>query len=103
MPVFSLQRDAKYFPNPDKFDPERFSDENKDSIDPFAFLPFGLGPRQCIGNRFALMEAKILFFYILKNFRIVTTSKTETPLKLKMGVFNNLAKNGIWLKLNQRN
>ncbi|XP_011705668.1 PREDICTED: cytochrome P450 9e2-like, partial [Wasmannia auropunctata] len=55
-PVYSIHHDPKYFPNPDKFDPERFSEENKDNILPYTYLPFGFGPRKCIGNRFALME-----------------------------------------------
>lgn len=50
IPMFAIHRDPKHYPNPDKFDPERFSDENKDSINPLAYLPFGLGPRNCIGK-----------------------------------------------------
>lgn len=49
VPVYSLHHDEKYFPNPDRFDPERFSDENKENIVPFTYLPFGAGPRNCIG------------------------------------------------------
>lgn len=48
-PTYFLQRDPKYFENPDKFDPERFSDENKHKIVPFTYFPFGVGPRNCIG------------------------------------------------------
>lgn len=55
--VNSLHMDPKYYPNPDVFDPDRFSDENKHKINPFAFTPFGAGPRNCIG--------KILNFFIL--------------------------------------
>lgn len=50
VPTVGLHRDPKYFPNPDKYDPERFSEENKDNIKPFTFLPFGVGPRNCIGK-----------------------------------------------------
>lgn len=50
IPIYSIQRDPKYFPNPDKFDPERFSDENKDKVKPYTFLAFGSGPRNCIGK-----------------------------------------------------
>lgn len=52
IPVGGLHYDSKYFPDPEKFDPERFSDENKKTIVPFTFFPFGLGPRHCIGIRY---------------------------------------------------
>lgn len=50
LPLGALQQDPKYFPNPQKFDPERFSEDNKANIVPFTFFPFGEGPRNCIGN-----------------------------------------------------
>lgn len=50
IPFYSMHHDERYFPNPEKFDPCRFSDENKDSIVPGSFLPFGSGPRVCIGE-----------------------------------------------------
>lgn len=50
IPFFKIHRDEKYFPNPNTFDPERFSNENKDNIKPFTYMPFGLGPRNCIGK-----------------------------------------------------
>ena len=50
IPVVGFHRDPNYFENPNKFDPERFSEENKDKIKPFTYLPFGVGPRNCIGK-----------------------------------------------------
>lgn len=49
MPLFMMQRDEKYFPDPEKFDPERFNDENKNKIVGGTYFPFGIGPRSCIG------------------------------------------------------
>lgn len=49
--VYSIHKDKKFFPNPNKFDPERFNDDNKQNIHPGAYIPFGVGPRNCIGNR----------------------------------------------------
>lgn len=50
IPAFGLHRDPNYWPNPDTFDPERFSNENHEKIVPGTYLPFGLGPRNCIGD-----------------------------------------------------
>lgn len=49
IPIRAVHYDANYFPNPDKFDPDRFSEENKHSIVPGSYMPFGIGPRSCIG------------------------------------------------------
>ena len=80
IPVFLLQRDPAYFPDPERFDPSRFSDENKDSIVPGTYIPFGLGPRTCIGSRFALMEGKLLLFNLLKKFTLETCDKTPEKI-----------------------
>jgi cytochrome P450 family 6 len=50
IPILGLHRDEKYWPEPDKFIPERFSPENKANINQYAYLPFGQGPRNCMGN-----------------------------------------------------
>lgn len=50
IPVWGLHHDPQYYPNPEKFDPDRFSDENKHNINPLTYLPFGIGPRNCIGK-----------------------------------------------------
>ena len=49
IPMSALHMDPKYFPNPEVFDPERFSTENRKRILPFTYFPFGEGPRNCIG------------------------------------------------------
>lgn len=48
--IYGIHNDPKYFPNPDQFDPDRFSDENRGNIVPGTFLAFGSGPRSCIGK-----------------------------------------------------
>jgi cytochrome P450 len=50
VPIFGLQRDSEFFPEPELFDPERFSEENKSLTKPYTYLPFGVGPHNCIGN-----------------------------------------------------
>lgn len=50
IPVLGLHHDPDYFPDPEKFNPDRFSDENKGNIPAYSYLPFGDGPRNCIGK-----------------------------------------------------
>jgi cytochrome P450 family 6 len=50
IPILALHHDPQYFPDPDKFDPERFTEENKQNRPNYTYLPFGEGPRMCIGK-----------------------------------------------------
>lgn len=76
VPVYPLHYNAEYFSNPEQFIPERFSDEIKKTRDSASFLPFGSGPRACIGMRFALIEMKLLLASILSKYRFSTCEKT---------------------------
>ncbi|KAG6461828.1 cytochrome P450 9e2 [Manduca sexta] len=102
IPVWGLHRDPQYFPNPDKFDPERFSDENKHNIKPFTYLPFGLGPRNCIGSRFALCEVKVMTYQLLQYMEIAPCEKTCIPAVLDKSTFNIRILGGHWIRLKAR-
>ncbi|XP_006859843.1 PREDICTED: cytochrome P450 3A8-like [Chrysochloris asiatica] len=82
VPTFVLHRDPEYWPEPEKFLPERFSKENKDNIDPYIYMPFGTGPRNCIGMRFALMNMKLATVRILQEFSVKPCKETQIPLKI---------------------
>ncbi|XP_055640724.1 probable cytochrome P450 9f2 [Toxorhynchites rutilus septentrionalis] len=102
IPAYAIHRDPKYYPNPDKFDPERFNEENRSKINTGAYLPFGVGPRNCIGSRLALMEVKAMVYYILKDFSLEPTEKTQIPLRLTKNMFALQSEKGIWLELKPR-
>jgi cytochrome P450 len=68
--VYATHNDARFFPNPDQFIPERFSPENAESIPRFAYLPFGAGAHQCIGNGFAMMETRLMLAYMAQKFEL---------------------------------
>jgi len=68
--------------DPKIFEPERFTPELKATRHPSAWMPFGVGPRNCVGLRFAMMEAKLALGKLIKNFRIEQCPETEVPLKV---------------------
>ncbi|KAF5291527.1 hypothetical protein FQR65_LT01840 [Abscondita terminalis] len=102
IPIVGLHRDPKYFPDPDKFDPERFSEDNKQNIESFTYLPFGSGPRICIASRFALLESKVLMFYLLAKFDLIKIDRTLYPMKVGGQLFNIVPPNGVWLGIRPR-
>lgn len=80
-PVYCIHHDPEFYPDPEKFIPERFTAENKAKRSPFVYLPFGAGPRNCIAMRFVLMEAKITLATIISEFVIKKCPQTELELE----------------------
>uniref|UniRef100_A0A182K775 Cytochrome P450 n=1 Tax=Anopheles christyi TaxID=43041 RepID=A0A182K775_9DIPT len=97
-----LHHDPQYYPNPSKFDPERFSEENREKINPSTYLPFGIGPRNCIGSRFALMEVKAIVYYMLREFSFERTPNTQVPLRLAKGFAGMRSEKGVFVEFRPR-
>ena len=87
IPVQALCKDPNYFPDPDKFDPDRHSPENRGQIASGTFLPWGIGPRQCMGMKMAKMETKVVLYHIIKNFVVQPSEKTQVPVKINPNGF----------------
>lgn len=68
--IYGIQRDARFFPDPERFDPERFSPEREKDIPKYAYLAFGAGPRVCIGNSLAMMNAKLILSTLASRYRL---------------------------------
>ncbi|XP_020286743.1 cytochrome P450 9e2-like [Pseudomyrmex gracilis] len=96
IPVHGLQEDPRYWENPQVFDPERFSPENKHNIEKFAFLPFGEGPRICVGMRMALLQIKACLATLLRKYSLELSPKTRVPLKISTSGFLTAAEGGLW-------
>lgn len=102
IPIYSIHRDPDHYPDPLKFDPERFSPENKAMRSQIVYLPFGSGPRNCIGMRFALMEAKVAAVYLLQEFAFIPSKKTQVPIVIEQRSGLLKAQDGIWVRLAKR-
>jgi len=102
IPVEAIHHDPQYFPEPDRFDPERFSEEAKSGRHRFVYLPFGEGPRICIGMRFGLMQTKVGLISVLSNYEVSVCEKTSIPLKKDPKQFINIPAAGIWLQIRNR-
>lgn len=102
VPVFSIQRDAQYFEEPDRFDPERFSDERKHTIDNGTMLALGMGPRNCIGSRFVLMEVKAFLFDLLRTFTFEMAASSNVPVELVGNGWMLKVKDGVNVHLKLR-
>ena len=98
IPVYALHHDPEAWEDPEKFDPERFRGARKDAHHPFQFLPFGAGPRNCIGMRFALLEIKIALVKILMKYKFVRSPETQVPLVLHDGA-TMTAKDGVLVRV----
>lgn len=70
---YVTHHDARFFPDPMRFDPERFSEESEKQLPKFAYFPFGGGPRICIGNNFAMMEAQLVLATIASRYDLALT------------------------------
>lgn len=100
--MFGMFRSEKIFKNAETFDPDRFITEREDSmnINPFAFIPFSAGPRNCIGQKFALLEMKTIILKTITTFNI-TLAEPDKELELVSGMILK-TKDGINLKFKKR-
>lgn len=95
IPIVGIHSDPEIYPEPERFDPERFSADEINKRHPLSFLAFGDGPRNCIGLRFGKMQAKIGLAILLKNYKITPSSNTPDRIKIAAKNFVMLPDGGL--------
>ncbi|XP_023221203.1 cytochrome P450 3A24-like [Centruroides sculpturatus] len=94
--IWVLHRDPELWEDPLDFKPDRFSPENKSNMG-ISYQPFGAGPRNCVGMRFALLEIKLILVKLLLNYRILPSSETNLDVEYKVSV--TAPKSGMFVRL----
>ncbi|KAL4713150.1 hypothetical protein ACJJTC_018795 [Scirpophaga incertulas] len=100
--TMGMSYDPKYFSNPEKFNPDNFAPENSLRLPQCTFLPFGEGPRNCIGFRFAKLQLLIGMAVFLMSFKVEASPKTKPQLEYEPKARVLQASGGIWLKISRR-
>ena len=96
LPIWALHRHEMWWERPQEFDPGRFASENRGKLNKYQYLPFGAGPRVCVGADFAMMQARIILATLIAQFRFTPTSPNPRPVMMmtvrpEPGVFLNVA------------
>lgn len=99
IPMFGLHYDPEYFPDPEKYDPERFNDKNKQQRPSCIYMPFGEGPHNCIGIRFGLLQAKLGLIKILSKYEVTRCDQTLVPMRLDPKALILSSLGGLYLNL----
>ena len=76
-PIYAIHHDPKIWPEPEKFNPYRFTSEQKAKHSSYDWMPFGAGPRNCIAIRLALLEVKVAVAHLVQKYKFVRSVDTE--------------------------
>jgi len=81
IPIYSIHNSDKYFVDPHRFNPDRFLTENRRTIEPYTFLPFSSGSRNCVGKRFAILKIKMALAQLIRNYRFSRCPETDDQIR----------------------
>lgn len=96
IPVYAIQNDPEIYPNPESFDPDRDT-----PINAMSFLPFGSGPRNCIGERFGWMQMRVAMVTLLMGYEFSVSPRTQVPMVFDTHSMILSPPNGMWLNVSR--
>ncbi|KZC14179.1 Cytochrome P450 6k1 [Dufourea novaeangliae] len=99
VPMIGLHHDPEYFPDPEKFDPLRFNEENEQKRPNYTYFPFGEGPHICIGMRLGLLQSKLGLVQVLSKYEVTPCEKTLIPMVMDPKELTTTALGGIYLNV----
>lgn len=99
IPMMGIHRDPQYYPDPEKYDPLRFTEENKQKRPNFTYFPFGEGPHICIGLRLGLLQSKLGVIQVIKDYEVRPCDRTPIPITLDPKALTTTSKEGLYLNL----
>ena len=99
MYIYGVHRSSQYWTNPEKFNPSRFEKEEIKKRPAFAYLPFGGGPRLCIGSNFAMMEMKLILIRMLQRFDFELAENKTVSIEPMITL---RPENGIWVRVKRK-
>ncbi|XP_037506815.1 cytochrome P450 6B1 [Rhipicephalus sanguineus] len=98
---YHLQMDPRFWPCPDEIDPERFSPENSSALNKCAHVPFGIGPRNCVGMRLALLQLKYTVARLVQKYRLELGGSQEGTMDMEAYCFLSAPSRGPWIVLHK--
>ncbi|XP_030761413.1 cytochrome P450 6a2-like [Sitophilus oryzae] len=101
IPIWGLHKDPEYYPDPEKFNPENFSEENKAARPDFTYMPFGEGPRMCIGLRFGLLQTKLGIASLVRKYKFTLNERTKVPISMESTNFLLSVDGDVCLNINK--
>ncbi|GAB0089290.1 Cytochrome P450 [Sergentomyia squamirostris] len=101
IPVLGIHNDPDIYPEPEKFDPDRFTPQAVRNRHSSAYLAFGEGPRYCIGVRFGIMQVKTAIANLLLNYKFTPSVNTKYPIEYEVASCLLSPKGGCWVKIDK--